>query len=564
MTRAAAFYLVFCALAAPAAAEPRPVDLRLEAPPLPRPDKLAMRVAQSQPQPPPETEPKPAAEGASGEVSDVEVLALETQLRERLRESDRLGQRRSLDERVVLQVSLGVGLDGGQPSGDPLLSGAELDLETNYADLRSYGFGDLVLGTNGLGTRSLRSYFAASYRFDNPVERRSTAVPTIYDGDLDNRVVHSGWIDLEKVFDHWLLEPLYLRVGRQFKYSPAMINFDGVSFGYKTDVIRASGYFGSRTSPYGFSEEAANGPILGLEANADLWEWRQWPAVLSASALFFDQRRHVDVAAALRWRRNILVRAKLRNIDGNWARGTVRLRGRTSSVTTFSAMLDNQTENDWVYDLLAIAPATEIGEARSYLNLGLPRPRLRLRARAGTVFLRNIDVLASAAVAIEHGDPEAFEASSFRSTYAEGGAAVEVRLRRNLRVGTSGLARIYERPRDETGNMIAEADPLPETTKFTGERSFFEAGAFARYSLGARTFSAAAELYGRALQPRSEYIAAADETWDLRSGGRFSVDGWATRQVRVAVVYDLSFAALRYAPELRGVKRLRLTVEGTL
>ena len=552
---------VIIALAAPAGAEPRPANLRLRAPPLPLPDKLEMRVAQRPAPPPPE---KPADPPAEDQVSDVEVLALETELRDRIRDSDRLGQRRTLDERVVLQVSLGVGLDGGQPSGDPLLSGAPLDQDAGYADLRSYGFGDLILGTNGLGTRSLRSYFAASYRFDNPTDRASSPVPTVYDGDLENRVLHSGWIDLEQVFDQPLLRPLYLRVGRQFKYSPAMINFDGLSFGYKTEVIRAAGFFGRRASPYGFDGEDAEAQITGFEANADLWEWRRWPVVLSGGALFFDEHRHLDVAAAIRWRRNMLVRAKVRNLDGDFARGTVRLRGRTSSVTTFSVILDNQTENDWLYDLLALAPATEIGEARSYLNLGPPRPRVRLSGRAGTVLLRNVDVLGTAAVALEHGDEEEFERSAFRSTYAEGGAAVEIRLRRSVRIGTSGLARIYRRPIAETGNNLGVADPLPQTTESTGERGFVEGGGFARYSLGARNFSAAAELYGRALLPRSEYVRAPDEEWDLRSGGRFSIEGWATRQIRVALVYDLTFADLRYAPELRGIKQLRLTVEGTL
>ena len=111
---------------------------------------------------------------------------------------------------------------------------------------------------------------------------------------------------------------------------------------------------------------------------------------------------------------------------------------------------------------------------------------------------------------------------------------------------------------------LGEPDALPPTTEFTGERGFIEGGTFARYSLGQRTFNASAELYGRALRSRSEYIAAGDEPWDFRSGGRFALDGWASSRVRMAVVYDLSLSDLRFAPELRGVKSLRVLVEGTL
>lgn len=557
-----------------AAADNAPADLRVKAPPLPRPEHLGMRVALRQAQPAPGADkgaaPAPPAKTTDREVSDVEILDLEASLRERVRQSDKLGQRRSLDERVVVQASLGVGIDGGQPNQDAtLLSGAPLDLEEGYADLRSYSFGDLVLGTNGLFSRSLRSYFSTTYRFDRDTNRFSTAVPTVFDGDLGNFVVHSLWIDIEDVFDNKLLKPLYLRVGRQFKYGLAMVHFEGVSFGYKTRVIRAAGYLGGRTDPYGFENAGLSaGLIAGLDGTVDLYEWRKIPLVLSSNWLAHEDRRHLDVAAAFRWRRNILVRGKLRWLNRKSARQTVQMRARVSKTTTVTAVIDNQTSNDWVYDILLVKPEDieEFGvlNDRRYLFLGLPRPRLRASARAGTVLLRNIDVLATVAAALEHGRDEDFERSSFRSTYLEGGAAVELRLRRNIRIGTSGLGRIYNRPREGREEMPLVADPLPETTEFTGERAFLEGGGFVRYSLGARTFNAGAELYGRAMRTRSEYIIADDEVWDFRTGGRFSIDGWTSSRVRLAAVYDLSFSELRYAPELRGIKTLRIMIEGTL
>ncbi len=74
---------------------------------------------------------------------------------------DVLAPPKPLSERLTLRFNVGMGLDGGQPSGKLRLSGATLDERNDYERLRIYSFGDAVLGTRGLGMPGLGTYLAA-------------------------------------------------------------------------------------------------------------------------------------------------------------------------------------------------------------------------------------------------------------------------------------------------------------------------------------------------------------------------------------------------------------------
>ncbi len=512
-----------------------------------------------------------ASDGAvtpSPSDSDRVADTIDARLREQLRQSDTLGERRRLDEKLVLQVSLGIGIDGGQPSGKTLLSGASLDEGSNYSRLRSYGFGNATIGTNGLGTRSLRSYLASSYRFDKNIAAASTPIPTVYDGEFSDFVVRSAWIDLEDVFDSPALRPLYFRVGRQYKYLAAIAHFDGISGGYQTKNVKASAFIGSRVDLY--DSATPSGTLSGGELNIHLGRlggvsWR-----LVASTLRAGQHTHTSGSIAARINRGTrvaTVAAKVRTIGRKLAAESIRIRSRVSAQTTATFELDNQHSRDWAYDFLLLeSPSLSATSPRRYLDLGPPRPRIRIKLRGGTVLLRNIDILASiagAAIYSHNSDDLGGQAPSTRSTYLEAGTAIELRLRRNLRLGASVTGRIFRRRGQRaTSNIDQIPDPLPTNTGLAGERTFAEAGTFLGYTLGARRFSAKAEFYGRRFRSRSPYIPIDSEQAELRSGGRFSVEGWANDHLRLSVAYDLSLAAIRQAPELDGIKSLRANVEG--
>ena len=129
---------------------------------------------------------------------------------------------------------------------------------------------------------------------------------------------------------------------------------------------------------------------------------------------------------------------------------------------------------------------------------------------------------------------------------------------------------LVEAPNEE--GMPPVPDPLPEpgdqigepSLDQIGERSFYESGVGIDYTAGARRFNASAELYSRAYNHQTPYQETDIEgTFDVHSGGRFAVEGWAQSRIRIKAEYDVSLGALELAPELRGVKMLRILTEGT-
>jgi hypothetical protein len=238
------------------------------------------------------------------------------------------------------------------------------------------------------------------------------------------------------------------------------------------------------------------------------------------------------------------------------------VRARISEVTTVNVQLGQRTRSDWSYGLLLIDKPDSAADPRRYLDLGPVLPRRHFSLRYGTVLLRNIDLLLRAGAAFDRRDEEKDPASSFSSSYAEGGGALEIHMRRSLRVGASLSARNFFLQDDKAeGAIPGQPDPLPATLGATGVDSFWEGGLNFMYSPGARQFSASAEFYGRLYRFQSEQLA--ENTGDVRTGGRFSVEGWVLDRLRLKTEYDVSFNRLLMAPELRGLKTLRVLVEGS-
>jgi hypothetical protein len=554
---AASALLCVVAGATARAERPRRVELRLARLPALAPTTLTMRkrvrVAAAQPIP-----PTPARA-----VDDRRSTSAVRQAARR--ELVMPGQR--LDEKIIFRFNFGFGIDGGQPSTQRLLSGYELDEQNDYDRLRSYGFGDLVLGTRGLVFPSLGTYFASEFRFDQDIGKPTQAVPSVhYQGDIQNALVRSAYAEAQGFFKRRWLRPLYFRAGRQFKYGVSVAHFDGLVLGYDTRPVHVSLWFGSRVSLYGLGQDPTDPQeeYGGTNLRVDLSDWTGIPLVFTTDTIDFGGFGHRDYGIAYRWKPDILFRASARQLDSHFARETLSVWARLSEVTTLTAEIDNRTSDDWIYDLIVFRPPSRTADPRTYLNMGPPLPRLQLDVRAGTVVLRNLDVLLRGAAAFEHDDDED---APYSPSYLEAGAALEVRLRRNIRLGSSFTARRYGRdpveepPADEP----MTPDPLPELGNQVGELSFYEGGFGVDYSVGARRFSASGELYGRMYDRQSLYQPEppiVDEL-DLRTGGRFSVEGWANNRLRVKAEYDVSISDIDMAPELRGIKSLRVLAEGS-
>ncbi len=543
-----------------------PPDLTVRQMPSPIPTSLGMRLQPAPPQPP-ATPPPAVGTRPRGE-------ALQQARREAIAPGDRL------EDKVIFRFNLGFGLDAGQRAqGVPPLVGGELGRE--YDVLRAYGFGDMVAGTRGLMMSSLSTYFAAEFRLDQNLPQAGTgtgAVPSVYAKTDDNEemLIRHGYAEVEGFFERKWLKPLTLRAGRQFKYSVTVSHFDGVTWSYETKPVTVSTWGGQRVSLYhldtALNQSAPE--IGGGNLRVDLFELKRFPLVGTYDWLRFQDVDHSSYGLAFRWGPDLLIRGTLRTLDGHAARETLAMWWRYSEVTTVNVEIDNRSEDDWMYDLMAPRPVDRRGDPRSYLDIGPVLPRLQLAVRGGTVLLRNLDILLRGAAAIEHADDDPLGEpvdGPFTPSYLEAGTALEVRLRRNLRLGASFTARRYRRSAavlveeamEDPGETIP--DPLPEVLgNQIGERSFYESGLGVDYTAGARRFNASAELYSRAYNRQTQYEETVIEgNFDVHSGGRFAVEGWARSRLRMKAEYDVSLGALEMAPELRGVKMLRVLMEAT-
>lgn len=551
---------------APARADTPDADLELHELPPPGAESLRMRAAQAD-------DAQPAGDPLADEALDPEA-AIDDDTRRPSRddddERDLLVPRaqRSLEESVIFRFNLGWGLDGGQPTDDrQLLSGAQLNTD-DYSSLRIYSFGDAVIGSRGLGTASLSTYLAAHFYFDQDGGRPSQAVPTVYDNDrVGNFQVRTAYAETDGMFDNRWLNPMFVRAGRQYRYGPAIAHFDGLTIGYDTRAFSFTTYGGSRVPLFPLVlENPDTGELVftdprdqlaGWDARINLWEIKRVPLVITGSGLRFRKRTHFDGGLIIRWSPDILIRGSLRILGNDFARESLNVRARISDTTTVNAILDNRTGDDWIYDLLYTDRVTDANDPRKYLNLGVPLPRFYAGLRGGTVFVDNIDVTFRGGIALEHDEG----ASTFSSSYWEGGGAAEVRVRRTLAIGGSALVRSYQRDELTALDLTDMPDPISSGTSHYGEKSFVEFGGTLRFSEGARKFSASAEAYSRAYRfPRPD-VPDIDGDLDFMVGGRFSVEGWAGERLRLKAEYDVSGQMTR-APEVRGLKSLRVLAEG--
>lgn len=552
-------------------------DLRVHSLPLPSPTSLDIRtrvaLAEDAKQP---AAAKPDDEAKTDEGNPFE---LQQRLRKRLSESDTVGQQRDLSDKLVFRFNIGFGLDDGKPqcpfgvneddcnkSGALLNSGQSLT-GAGYQQLRSYTYGDLVAGTRGLVFDSLSSYFAASFRYDEETPVTSS-IPSVHDNnDVDAILIRSAYGEAEgdKLFEKSWLRPFIFKAGRMYEYGAGVVHYDGASFFYEKGPVAINLWGGARVGYWGNDLSGTSDSVSGFGLTLDFYKWRKWPLVAFANSISYDSISFANQGVAYQFNRDISLRGNIRSVDDQAARQQLTLRARLSQVTTVFAEIDNRTEDDWVYDML-VRDAVVLGEApdpQDYLNLGKPLPRTLIRLRAGTVLFDAVDVLVSGAVAVEHAS-EKSSSDAFSPSFVEGGAAFDLRVRRAIRVGGSFNARIYRRD-----SVLLDEDPndsiaggVLETTGSFGERGFVQAGGRIQYSTGAKGLTASADLYGRVYDHQSPYFESDVLDNERRIGGRFAIQAHIGDQMLVKAIYDVS-GSLRYAPEITGIKSLRVMMEGT-
>jgi hypothetical protein len=543
-----------------ALAEPQ---LRLTREPPPRHLRMRPRAAAVTPPPPRATPPIPAA---PPQLSQADLSS----------RGDELAGLRDVLQPISFSLTIGYQVDNARPSGLPSLDAPILE-GRDYNALRSYGFGELFLSTRGVALDSLSSYFALRFDaarrdFDRlPDQTQVRIAPPIATWFERNTFeVRTGWGEVKDFLpSRFGLSKLRLRAGSQYIYGPWVLHLDGALLAYDGDTVTASAYFGGRHADYTRDLTDEQYAVAGASLRVDLRELTSVPIAISGETMslqsFVDGQpdsSHRQLEVDWQPRRDLTVFAQLRTRDDKVANQRLQFRARYREVTNLVFDVMRRLDTDWRWDPSLVAPEDPM-TARRYLDLGPVLPQLIVSLRGGTLIAENVDLLARTTIAAELGDPGE-PTHSFSPSYVELGGALDVRLRRTVAVGASVLSR-QTRREDLPGGPIfdvASPQPLPPSAT-TGETGLTEVGTRVRMTLGARRLSALLEVYGRRTRYADLYRApdVALPTSDVRGGGRFSVDAWIGKRLRLFASYDLS-SAFDFLPDITSYKSLRLTMTG--
>jgi hypothetical protein len=509
---------------------------------------------------------------------------------------------RDVTRPVSFSLTMGYQVDGARPSEKATLNGDQVRAGQDYAKLRSYGFGEGFLSTRGVGIGSLETYFALRFQAARTITTDSidgaskvdVTSPIATWFDRSGTELRSGWAEVKDFLPKWMgLSKLRARAGSMFVYGPWILHLDGLHVAYEGPTLTAALYTGARHAEYTRDQTDARPVAGGASLRIDLRGLTDAvPIAVSGEYLALsksDETGQDAVETSLlqadwRPRQDIAVIAQVRGVNGELANQRLELRTRYKQVTNFVFDIMRRFPADWRWDPALARPSQiTVGEiidptqqsldARRYLDLGPVLPQLIASARAGTLIRENIDLLARVAIASDFLTDQSSPITSYNARYVEIGGAVEVRLRRQIALTLSVLSRQTDRevvPANE--RIVDTVDPIlpdaliPDPALNTlGEQGFTEGGATLKMTLGARKFSALVEVYGRNTRYSVLYAdpmtpSAVPED-DVRGGGRFQLDAWVSRRIRLFASYDVS-SQLSTAPEISGYKSLRLTLTG--
>ena len=512
-------------------------------------------------------------------------------------------QVRDLAQRVSARVNIGYVVDGTQlTAASPSLSNwngrvADNRPDAYFSKIRAYGFGEGYLSTHGLVFDSLSSYFAGRYTLVNKNQRyapsslelqdvpgtttRPSPIATWF--ERSGFEPRSAWIEAKDFLPQKWLSPLRIRGGEQYVYGPWVLHFYGVVSGWEGKLFRGQLYVGSYVPDYTFNPAlpSARAGIAGGSIRFDLRDLsKPIPITLGIAQVSLtqgtnkDSSTHTQYEVDWRPRRDLALVAQARQLGDKFVNQHVQLRARYKEVTNLVFDVTHHASTDWRWDPTVLDPDPQ-GPKR-YLDLGPVLPQIIASARAGTLIAENIDVYARGAIASDRSTTQLQD--TYTASYLEEGGALEVRVRRTVAVGASVLARQTARDDQVTAEIIDvpnQPDAVPvNASAQMGERSFTEAGATTRLSLGARKFSMLLEFYGRRTRYALDYCALESGMSDCRSalstgipqvayrfGGRAQIDAWIGERLRLFASYDLS-AAPDFLTNVTGYKSLRLMMEG--
>ncbi len=573
------------AASSPSPPSPTPVDLRLR--PIPprhlgmRPRRIAATTAPAAA--PASSANRTARPSSAGRTAGPTPRAAAPSLPDASEALPTSATLRTGREELAFRFDVGFALDGAALSPEAttlagnVVDNSGADGAPRLSQVRTYGFGDVFLGSRGLVLPNVTAFLSAHYRLSSALGRDLAPIAESQRG-ANELQVRSGWAEIKDPSRRRWLSPLRLRAGRFYVYGPWITHVDGLTVAWDGPAVQAAATFGGRVTALTSGERGGlPEPMTQLTVRGDLTALRRKvPAVASAELLRIDGHTHLHTQIAWQPRATLAIGAAARTLDDRLVNERFSVRGRFREINSIFAEIVHRHREDWQWDpsVLSLSASNGedndagTGEPRRYLDLGASLPRMVVQVRAGTVLFDNIDLLGRVASGIDLRDDKTETPSSFSAAYVELGGALEVRLRRTLAVGASLTTRTTRR--EEVTPVLDTAGPmtLPIAGSY-GETSFVEGGGIARLTLGARTLTFLGELYARrttyAELYQSEDPTDPAQVLDRQTthlGGRTSVEAWINRRLRVLARYEV-VSQVKRAPEITGFKSLRVLVEAT-
>jgi len=458
--------------------------------------------------------------------------------------------------------------------------------------LRAYALGEGEVSTRGVGVESLSTYLAARFQLvpqhhvRAPDGTEVPALPPIATWfDRSGIEPRNLWAEVKDFLPDPRFAPLRVRAGELYVYGPWVTHIYGTNAAWEAKLVHASVYLGTRVPDYtlGAVPVADRALIAGASLRIDLRDLaKPIPFAIAGEVLGLaaagsatgQASRNTQLEIDWRPRKDVALIAQARTRDDALANEHVQLRSQYGQVTNLVFDLTHRHDTDWRWDPSVADP--DPLAAKRYLDLGPVLPQLLASVRAGTLIKDNIDVYVRGAAASDLARP-GDQQSTFAASYLELGGAVELRLRRTIALGASGMTREttrFTKVSTQINDVPGTPQMLPaQSSSDIGEKGIAEGGATLRMSLGARKFSALAEVFTRRTEYAPVYCAASSagmpcnsatdtgiHTTDYRWGGRVTVDAWIGPRLRVFASYELS-SALKYQPEISGYKSLQLVME---
>jgi hypothetical protein len=502
---------------------------------------------------------------------------------------------RDLNRPISVRFSMGYVVDGASLTGKRTHGGSTVE-EYDFRRLRAYALGEGTFSSRGMLLPSLSTYLSTSFQIasqqfeaspQQPNVERVVAPPIGAWFDRSGVQNRSVWAEVKDFLPDPRLAPLRLRAGELYVYGPWVMHMYGGVLAWDGKLAQLSAYAGSRVPDYTLVEVTRKdrSGIFGTSARIDLRALqRPIPFAFGVELLGFTARgAATDQSSShgmlqVDWRpsQDIALIGQARVLDRKLANEHVQLRSRYKQVTNLVFDFTYRHDTDWRWDP-AVGNEDPLA-ARRYLDLGPVVPQMMASGRAGTLIAENIDVLVRGALASDRANTDD-QRNTFVGSFAELGGGFEVRLRRTVALGFSGLTRQTKRYATVTGQIqdipgMTQALPRPYSPD-VGERGFAELGTSLRMSLGARRFNALVEGYGRRTRYSLVYCAGSLDVGsdcrsaldtgildqDYRFGARVTIDAWIGSRLRLFAAYEVS-SRIDLAPEISGFKSLRLLMEG--